>query len=433
MSVTRTTRTARVDKRSRTNGGTGRERARRATLFCFTLNNYTPEEYESITAHPERYYKWIVFGEEVGAEGTPHLQGAFSIIAGQATYDQIHAKYPGMQRASFQVCKGSAQQNYDYCAKGEMSHERYEELKKTHDRIDIVSDPDYGKNAKVFSYGNINLGGQGKNTPINKIAERLLAGEQLWELKKDPEVNSAIIQYPQGIKFFMSIHEPQPKVEPKVFWLYGPTASGKSHVAKEFALAHGLTAWSSIDPSLKWFDGSSRRDVVIFEEIRAKDVPFSYFLRLLDIYPMDVQDKGSIISWNPKYIFITTPYNVVETFHTREIHRPEDIKQLLSRLTIEVQFHPEDPDDGGKFLSSKRLLDTLAKWMKNDSFPKTQRAVDDVAPDFVDDYVPQDGVFDPIAFARVPSRRLPLPPLVRENAFSNDVIPDSVQEPIVKL
>lgn len=44
----------------------------RATRWCFTLNNYTSDEHESIIALETKYK---VIGKEVGKEGTPHLQG----------------------------------------------------------------------------------------------------------------------------------------------------------------------------------------------------------------------------------------------------------------------------------------------------------------------------------------------------------------------
>jgi len=40
--------------------------------YCYTLNNYTPAEYESFKLITCSYH---VIGKEVGANGTPHLQG----------------------------------------------------------------------------------------------------------------------------------------------------------------------------------------------------------------------------------------------------------------------------------------------------------------------------------------------------------------------
>ena len=44
----------------------------RARAYCFTLNNYTEEEYQSII---NTKYDYLVVGKEIGESGTPHLQG----------------------------------------------------------------------------------------------------------------------------------------------------------------------------------------------------------------------------------------------------------------------------------------------------------------------------------------------------------------------
>jgi hypothetical protein len=40
--------------------------------ICFTLNNWTDQQYQSLMGLDVSY---IVFGKEVGESGTPHLQG----------------------------------------------------------------------------------------------------------------------------------------------------------------------------------------------------------------------------------------------------------------------------------------------------------------------------------------------------------------------
>jgi hypothetical protein len=46
--------------------------------WCFTLNNYTNDEYDKladIVESGDMDCTYIVFGKEVGKNGTPHLQG----------------------------------------------------------------------------------------------------------------------------------------------------------------------------------------------------------------------------------------------------------------------------------------------------------------------------------------------------------------------
>lgn len=46
----------------------------RAKYWCFTLNNYSEEDVDRLSA-PIDGISYLIFGKEVGASGTPHLQG----------------------------------------------------------------------------------------------------------------------------------------------------------------------------------------------------------------------------------------------------------------------------------------------------------------------------------------------------------------------
>jgi len=63
----------------------------RSRNWCFTLNNYTPGQVEALKEMKCRY---VVFGKEVGASGTPHLQGTI-VFANSKSFSSVKAVLVG--------------------------------------------------------------------------------------------------------------------------------------------------------------------------------------------------------------------------------------------------------------------------------------------------------------------------------------------------
>nr|WPR18784.1 MAG: hypothetical protein [Skomarfal virus 49] len=82
-----------------------------STRWVFTLNN--PTEDETLSSLPQ-CASYLVFGKEVGASGTPHLQG-FIIFSERKRLRSVRQVVGA--RAHCEVAKGSSQQARDYCCK----------------------------------------------------------------------------------------------------------------------------------------------------------------------------------------------------------------------------------------------------------------------------------------------------------------------------
>jgi Putative viral replication protein len=83
--------------------------------WCFTLNNYTNDHVLFLTGLFPDKCKYLVFGKEIGASGTPHLQGFIWLIT-EASLVQALALL-GCPGIHIEVAKGSPQQASAYCKK----------------------------------------------------------------------------------------------------------------------------------------------------------------------------------------------------------------------------------------------------------------------------------------------------------------------------
>nr|QJQ37767.1 replication-associated protein [Cressdnaviricota sp.] len=106
------------------------------------------------------------------------------------------------------------------------------------------------------------------------------------------------------------------KPVPSVFWYWGNTGSGKTRAALDGVDLDNVFIVSG--PNTKhgalWFDGYYGQDRVVFDDFRPWWCEFSFLLRLLDRYPIQVQVKGGFVNFIPTEIIITTPKNIEETF-----------------------------------------------------------------------------------------------------------------------
>lgn len=82
-----------------------------ALNWCFTLNNYTEEEY--IALCNKECFKYMVVGKEVGEKGTPHLQGYIQLDKKQ----RLSFLKKVNRRAHWKIAKGTPEENYAYCTK----------------------------------------------------------------------------------------------------------------------------------------------------------------------------------------------------------------------------------------------------------------------------------------------------------------------------
>lgn len=103
----------------------------RSRSWCFTLNNYVQEDEARLRAlAPEVGY--LIFGREIGENGTPHLQG-YIFFKNAIALRSAKAKIS--DRAHLESSRGTPKQASDYCKK-DGNYEEYGELPKQGKRTD---------------------------------------------------------------------------------------------------------------------------------------------------------------------------------------------------------------------------------------------------------------------------------------------------------
>lgn len=106
-------------KPKRSAEGNARSRSR---TYVATLNNYHDSDISYYRNLSLEQLSWIVVGQEVGENGTPHLQMACRFNA--PTDLSVARRVFGRDRAHIEIMKGTCQDSFIYCSKEKLLFER---------------------------------------------------------------------------------------------------------------------------------------------------------------------------------------------------------------------------------------------------------------------------------------------------------------------
>lgn len=268
--------------------------SKQAKHWCFTLNNYTDDEKNTIIAlGTELQYDitYLIFGEETGEQETPHLQGYVSFKARKA-FGSVKKIISG--RAHLEPAKGTPLQNKDYCS----------------------------KQGKFQEFGQIPRG-QGARTDLVEVARACAEGKTFKEIADD--FPSAALRYSTGIIRLKQVYQ-QGRTQPAELWcLWGKTGTGKTRRVWEFAEYDKL--W--VHPGDRWFDGFDGQPAVLFDDFDGGWFKITYLLKLIDRYPFCVPVKGAYVNWNPKVIYFTSNHHPKDWYTSA---KEEHQRALLRRF-----------------------------------------------------------------------------------------------------
>lgn len=239
----------------------------RSRNWCFTINNYTDSDIESINTWP---YKYVIYGKETGEQGTPHLQGyvVFDNTKRLAALKALHDK------AHWEAAKGNSEQNITYCSKqGDVTE--LGDKPKTKRQIGDQEKRRWNDAFNMAKAGNIDdIDGDIK----------LRFYRTLKEIKKDHMEKAADADEVTGV------------------WIYGEPGVGKSRKAREdYPNAY-------LKMQNKWWDGYQGEDNVILDDFDSKEL--GHHLKIwADRYSFIAETKGGAIQIRPKKFVITSNYS----------------------------------------------------------------------------------------------------------------------------
>ena len=254
--------------------------------------------------------KYFVHGSEIcPSTGTPHLQMYF-IFKNDESLQGIIKKFTKWLDCPSCFNWKKADKNVEECIKYCMK-----------DQTEVS---EYGLRPK----------GSGARSDLDAVIEIINDGGSLSDVVS--ACPAQFILYSGGIQKLLMFSVKPRDFKTEVYWVWGATGTGKSRW-----VFNQMDADSSYfkSASNKWWDGyTGQKDVMIDDFRPNKEMPFDMMLRLLDRYPVTVEQKGATMHFVSQRIFITAPVTPRDLWSTCEWIGNEQLNQLERRVEHVIHF-----------------------------------------------------------------------------------------------
>lgn len=275
--------------------------------WVFTINNYT-EDHVSLVE--DLVCQGMKAGRERGKSGTPHIQGAvYFKNSDKKSLRWMRTKFHG---GHFEVMRGSwADQKY--CLK------------------DGVVIRDYGTGPR-----------QGKRSDLDSCQALIDEGKPNQDLYA--KHFGTMIRYKRGLDEYRDSKrlKTSRSVMTTCTWIYGPTGTGKSHMAYEGY--NPDTHYNHQVADNGWWDNYEQQETVIINEFRG-EIKYRELLQLLDKWPLMVKRRNRApIPFVSTKVIITSCLSP-ELCYPRQADTFDSIDQLLRRLGDNIIHLTERHED----------------------------------------------------------------------------------------
>lgn len=240
----------------------------RVRNFCFT-------SHIGALSFNDAKMKYMIQGDEIAPEtGKQHWQG-FVIFKNGRTLSAVVKEYKGIH---WEVCKGTAEQNMEYCKKEGKFEEHGEAPMKPGQRADQ-----------------------------KRIGDMVKEGYSDKEMLE--ENACAWVHCYKGVREARKVLYPKPKrnweMDVRIYW--GCSGAGKTRAAHD---EFGESIY--VKGKGKWWDGYDGEETVLIDDFDPNNcfnIEFDCYLKLLDRYPMKVEVKGGYEEFTSKRIIITSNFD----------------------------------------------------------------------------------------------------------------------------
>lgn len=260
------------------------------TNWCFTLNNYSPDEKQYINdlVDINERVVYLCYGEEVGDNGTPHLQGYIEFRR-TVKFGGVRAILP---RCHIEARRGTQEQAIIYCQ----------------------------KDGKFFEFGT-KKNVTGKKDYVNAL--NFAKEDKIDDI--DPQMQ---IQYYTTLKKIASDNRVIPISlnweEPPNEWHWGPTGTGKSKYCRQ------TYPDAYIKMCNKWWDGYKGEPNVLMEDIGTTHEYLGDHIKIwADRYGFRAEVKYDTGPLRPQKLIITSNYHINQLWND-----PNIVEPLMRRFKI---------------------------------------------------------------------------------------------------
>lgn len=288
----------------------------KAKHWTYVVNNYTQEDIDNLDVLGESSdVVYIIYGREVGEEGTPHLQG-YVCFSDKKTRRTVSRLIP---RSRLAVKYGTVLQASNYCKKDGIFTE----------------------------HGNL---------PMEQTAAATERTLEIWQETRDLAQAGRLeeIAADHYIRFYSTLknirddarNKKVPTMldwvdgEPPNEWIYGPTGTGKSFRAR----ADNPVFF--IKNCTKWWDDYEDEPVVIIEDIGQSHLWMGDHLKIwADRYGFRSEVKHGSRTLRPARIIVTSNYHPNELWSDRSVYEPLLRRFKLVHLTVRHIHEDVDNQD----------------------------------------------------------------------------------------